>query len=144
MAQWLWLRAFQTVHYRNTFKIKFHFFYTISCKIPFKIILNYYFLLFFTFLQLKKIKSNSLLTVWYALRPSQQPTDSPNYSQSIRINMGPSDGGTILLSTHRPTILYLRLSDITSPACHRCCYCHHHVWFRNIQVRQQYWQSYLS
>ena len=38
--------------------------------------LNYfnYFLLFQFFYNLKKLKSNSLLTVWNALRPSHQPT----------------------------------------------------------------------
>ena len=41
--------------------------------------------------------------MWYALRPSQQPTVSPNYSQSIKINIGPPNGGTIIPSTHRPT-----------------------------------------
>ena len=71
-----------------------------SCQNSFQIILNYY------FYKLKKIKSNSLSTVWYALRPSQQPTVSQNYSQSIKINIGPSESGTIVPSTHRPTALY--------------------------------------
>ena len=61
---------------------------------------------------LKKIKSNSLLTVWCALRPNEQPTVSLNYSQSIKINVRPSDGRTIVPSTHRPTVLYRRLSDL--------------------------------
>ena len=76
---------------------------------------NYFLLLFiyifFIFLQLKKNKSNSLVTVWYALRLSQQPTVSLNYSQSIKINMAPSDGGTIISSSNRPTVIYLRLTD---------------------------------
>ena len=50
-----------------------------------------------------KIKSNSLLTVWYALRPSQQHTLLPNYSQSIKTNIGPSEGRTIIPSSHCPT-----------------------------------------
>ena len=29
-----------------------------------------------------------------------------NYSQSIKINIGPSDGGAIIPLTHRPTVLY--------------------------------------
>ena len=70
-----------------------------------------FFNIFFIFLQLKKIKSNSLVTVWYALRLSQQPTVSLNYSQSIKINMAPSDGGTIISSFNRPTVIYLRLTD---------------------------------
>ena len=75
---------------------------------------NYFKLLFlhifFIFLQLKK-KSNSLVTVWYALRLSQQPTVSLNYSQSIKINMAPSDGGIIISSSNLPTVIYLRLTD---------------------------------
>ena len=56
MAQWLSLRAFQIVHYWITLKI---FFYTISCKIPYKIILNYHLLLFSIFFNLTTFKSNS-------------------------------------------------------------------------------------
>ena len=63
------------------------------------------------FLSCKKIISNSLLTVWYALRPKQQPTVSPNYSQSIKLNIGPSDSETIIPWTHHLSILYWRLSD---------------------------------
>ena len=47
MAQWLWIKAFQTVHYRIPFL------YTISCKIVRQNYLNYYFLFFFY--NLKKI-----------------------------------------------------------------------------------------
>ena len=51
-------------------------FLTISCKIPFKIIQiinkNHHFSFFYN---LKEIKYNFLLTVGYALRPSQQPTN---------------------------------------------------------------------
>ena len=57
------------------------------------------------------MKSNSLLTVWSALSQGQQSTVSPNYSQSIKINLGPSDGGTIVPSIHRSSVLYWRLSD---------------------------------
>ena len=112
MAQWLWLRAFQTVHYRITLKIKFHFLYTISCKISLQKLLSklVQITIFFIFYNLKRIKFHSLLTVWYSLRPSQQPTVSPIYSH-IKINIGPSEGGTIIPSSHRPTILYWRLSD---------------------------------
>ena len=39
-----------------TLKMIFQFFYTISCKISFKIILNYYFFIILYFLQLKKSK----------------------------------------------------------------------------------------
>ena len=133
MVCWLDLRAFQTVLYRITLKTKFHFFYTVSCKIPFKIILNYYFLSFLIFSQLKK-KSNSWLTVWYALRPSQQPTVSPNYFQSIKINIGPSDGGTIVTSTHHPTVLYCRLSELST-----CL-----QWFQLLEcttVKRHHWKS---
>ena len=48
-----------------------------------------------------KIVSNFLSIVWYNLRPSQQSTVSLNYSQSIKINIGLSDGRTIV-----PLILY--------------------------------------
>ena len=37
-----------------------------------------------------------------------------NYSQSIKINIGPSDNGMIVPSTHRPTVLYWRLLDFRS------------------------------
>ena len=78
-----------------------------------QIISNYYFFIYFSFFykKKKKIKSNSLVTVWYALRLSQQPTVSLNYSQSIKINMAPSDGGTIISSSNRLTVIYLRLTD---------------------------------
>ena len=33
-------------------------------------------------------------------------TEPLNYSQSIKIKIGPSDSGTIIPSTHRPTVLY--------------------------------------
>ena len=46
---------------------------------------------------------SSLLTVWYVLRPSQQPTFLPNYSQSIKINIGLSHGGLIISSSHCST-----------------------------------------
>ena len=39
-------------------------------------------------------------------------TVSPNYFQSIKINIGPSDIGRIVPSTHRPSILYQRLLDL--------------------------------
>ena len=62
------------------------------------------FILFFTFLQLKKrLKSNSLLTVWSALSLSQQSTVSQNYSQSIKINLGPSYGGKMVPSFVNPS-----------------------------------------
>ena len=74
---------------------------------------NYFKLLFldifFIFLQLKKIKSNSLVTVWFALRLSQQPTVLLNYSQSIKINMAPSDGETIISSSNRPTVIIFKI-----------------------------------
>ena len=66
-------------------------FYTICCKIPFKIpfkiIQNHYFLSFLIFLQLKRIIIYFLLIVWYVLRPNQRPTVSPvspNCFQSIK------------------------------------------------------------
>ena len=74
----------------------------------FQIIISLY---FFIFCNLKRIKSNSLVTVWNALGLSQQTTVSLNYSQSIKINIGPSDGGTIISSSRRPTVLNQRLTD---------------------------------
>ena len=38
-------------------------------------------------------------------------TVSPNYSQSIKIYIGPTDSRTTVLLTYCPTILYWRLSD---------------------------------
>ena len=106
MVWWVSPRAYQTVLYRIIF-------YTISCKIPFKNFSNYYFFTFlFIFCNLKEIKFNSLLTVWNALGLSQQTTVSLNYSQSIKINIGPSDGGTIISSSRRPTVLNQRLTDL--------------------------------
>ena len=59
---------------------------------------------------------------------SHWATVSLNYSQSNRINLGPSDGGTIVPLTHHPTVLNWRLSDfwlwlsdsklLYSPICH--------------------------
>ena len=111
MVWWLSPRAYQTVPYRIILQKK-SIFYTISCKIPFKKFSNYYFFISFYFLQLKKIKSNSLVTVWNALGLSHQTTVSLNYSQSIKINIGPSDGGTIISSSRRPTLLNQRLTEL--------------------------------
>ena len=55
------------------------------------------------------LNSNSLLTVWSSLSLSQQSTVTPNYSQSIKINLGPS--WTIIPCIHRSILLYWRLSD---------------------------------
>ena len=60
---------------------------------------------------LKKIKSTSLVTVWNALGLNQQTTVSLNYSQSIKINIGPSDSGTIISLSRRLTVLNQRLTD---------------------------------
>ena len=87
--------------------------YTVSWKIPWRNILNYHFGIFLQLIN-KYVKSNSFLTIWYDLRPSQQPTVWPKYSQSIKTNFGASDGRMIILSSHRPTILYWRLSNFTS------------------------------
>ena len=73
-------------------------------------IIIFYYLLFFY--NLKNIKLDSLLTVWCALRPSQQPTVPPNYSQSIKINIVSSEGGMIIPLSHRPTISYWRLTEL--------------------------------
>jgi hypothetical protein len=48
-------------------------------------------------------------TVWNA--QSHWATVSLNYSKSIKINLGPSDGVTVVLSAHRHIVLYWRLSD---------------------------------
>ena len=96
-------------------------FYTISCKIPFKIFLNYYFFICISiFCNLKNIKSNSLVTLWNALGLTQETTVSLNYSQSIKINIGPSDSGTIISSSRHPTVLYQRLTAFKSEwKCHQ-------------------------
>ena len=64
------------------------FFFMISCKIPFKIpfklLFLYFFNIFLIFCNLKKVESNSLVTVWNALGLSQQTTVSLNYSQSTK------------------------------------------------------------
>ena len=77
----------------------------------FQIIISLY---FFIFCNLEKIKFNSLVTVWNALELSQQITVSLNYSQSIKINIGPSDCETIISSSRRPTILNQRLTDFNT------------------------------
>ena len=46
-------------------------------------------------------------------------TVSPNYSQSIKKNIGPFDSGTIVPSTHHPTVLYWRLLDFWSITPHQ-------------------------
>ena len=113
MVWWLSPRAYQTVLYRIILQKK-SIFYTISCKIPFKIFSNYYFFIFFIFFTTqKKLKSNSLVTVWNALGLSQQTTVSLNYPQSIKINIGPWDGGMIISSSRRPTVINGRLTGFT-------------------------------
>ena len=81
----------------------------------FQIIISLY---FYIFCNLKKIKLNSLVTVWNALGLSQQTTVSLNYSQSIKINIGPSDGGTIISSSRRPTVLNQTLTGFSSLSPH--------------------------
>ena len=105
MVWWLSPRAYQTVLYRIILQKK-SIFYTISCKMPFKIII-----ILFSFYYFKK---TSLLTVWYTLRPSQQATVSLNYSQSIRIIIGPWDGGTIIPSSHHIMLKIDRFYDTNS------------------------------
>ena len=112
MVWWLSPRAYQTVLYRIILQKKIHFLHNFlqnSFQKFFKLLFLY---IFFIFCNLKKIKSNSLVTVWNALGLSQQTTVSLNYSQSIKINIGPSDGGMIISSSHRPTIVYQRLTDL--------------------------------
>ena len=113
MRQWLadlvlgHIKLFST----ELFWKKIHFLHSFLQN-SIQIISNYYFFIYFSFFyKLKKITPNSLVTVWYALRVSQQPTVSLNYSQSIKINMAPSDGGTIISSSNRPTVIYLTLKD---------------------------------
>ena len=116
MACWLVLRAYQTVLYRIIVQKKIHFLHNFT---QFAKFLSKFFqinisLYFFYFLQLKKIKPNSLVTVWNALELSQQITVSLNYSQSIKINIGPSDCETIISSSRRPTVLNQRLTDFNT------------------------------
>jgi hypothetical protein len=85
-------------------------FFNIFCKIPLKIISIIFYYLTFSY-NLKESKIYSLLTVWNALRPSHQPLF---HSQTIKIMFGPSDGGTIVPSTHRAILSYWRLSDFWS------------------------------
>ena len=127
-----WVADLALGHFKLFLKIKFHFFTQFLAKSPFKLLLLFS-------LQLK-IKSNSLLTVWYALRPSQQPTVSPNYSQSIKINIGPSDARTIVPSTNHPTVLYWRLLDFLFLCGNKSCYypvcqiCHPVSNFKHLTV----------
>ena len=51
-------------------------------------------------------------TVWNALSQSHWGTVSLKYSQSIKIHIGPSGGGAIVLSTYCPTVSYWRLLDL--------------------------------
>ena len=100
-------------------KKKIHFLHNFL-QFPFKNFSKYYFfILFFIFCNLKEIKSNSLVTVLYALRLSQQPTVSLNYSQSIKVNMAPSDSRTIISSFNRPIVIYLRLTNFKWSQ--KCC-----------------------
>ena len=85
--QWLWLGVFQLVHYRIFLKIKCHFLQNLISKFFWIIIFG---------LICPKTKS---------------ATVTPNYSQSIKINFGPSDAKTIVQSTHPPTVSYWRLSE---------------------------------
>ena len=108
---WLGLRAYQNVLYRIILQKKNPFFTQFLAKFlsrVLKIIISLYFCIF---CNLKKLESNFLVTVWNALGLSQQTTVSLNYSQSIKINIGPSDDGTIILLFCCPTILYQRLTD---------------------------------
>ena len=114
MACWLVLMAYQTVLYRIILQKKIHFLHNFlqnSFQNFFKLLFLY---IFFIFCNLKKIKSNSLVTVWNALGLSHQTTVSLNYSQLIKINIGPSDGGTIISSSRRPTILNQRLTEFNT------------------------------
>ena len=116
MGQWLadlflgHIKLFSTELFWKK-KINFlHYF----LQIPFKKFSNYYFFIFFLFFTTqKKLKSNSLVTVWNALGLSQQTTVSLNYPQSIKINIGPSDGGMIISSSRRPTVINGRLTGFT-------------------------------
>ena len=115
MACWVVLRAYQTVLYRIIFEKKNLFFTQFIAKILSKfsqIIISLHFFIFYNFK--KREKSNSLVTIWNALELSQQTTVSLNYSQSIKINIGPSDGGTIISLFRRPTVLNWRLTEFKS------------------------------
>ena len=63
-----------------------NYFFTVSSKILCKCYLYIYFF-FLVFV--------TLIPIWYALRPSQHPNVSLNYSQPIKINIGPSDSSMI-------------------------------------------------
>ena len=111
------MRAYQTVLYRIILQ-KNPFFTQFLAKFLSKIFQIIISLYFFLFCNLKKIKSNSLVTVWNALGLSHQTTVSLSYSQSIKINIGPSDGGTIISSSRRPTVLNQRLTEFRiQPTC---------------------------
>ena len=88
MAQRLWLRAFQTVHYRIPFftqpLTKF------LSKSIFWIIILFSFLFFYN---LKKIKSNSLLTVWYALDKVSKPLSHQIISNLSKITLDHQTAG---------------------------------------------------
>ena len=96
MTQWLGLRAsFQTDHYRITLKIKYHFFtqFLANCNLKLSYIIIFLILLY-------NLKKKTFSTIWYTLGPSQQATVSLNYSQSIKIIIGPLEGETIVPSFH--------------------------------------------
>ena len=79
---------------QNYLKIKFLFFPQVLAKFPFK---------------LKRLIQQSVVSL--------------NYSQSIKINIGPSNSEMIGLLTHHPTILHWRLSDFSSELCTRGTSC---------------------
>ena len=106
-----WVADFALGHSKLFFtelqnKIRFHFLQLLA-----KFLSKFWIIIFFIFYNLKKKKSEISLV---CPSPIQQPTVSPKYSQSIKVNIGPSDGGTIISSSHRPTVLYWRLSDFKS------------------------------
>ena len=57
-------------------------------------------------------QNNSVGNSLICPRTSQQTTVPLNYSQSIQIFIGPSDGGTIISSSRCPTVLYQRLTEL--------------------------------
>ena len=88
---------------QNYFENEFFFTQFLAKCLP-KLFLIIIFLFLFYFITEKNEKANSLFKLWCTLRPSQQAIVLLNYSQPIKIIIGPSDGETIIPSSRCPTV----------------------------------------
>ena len=64
-------------------------------------------------------RSNSVKNSWKCLKSNSLSHCLTEFFQIYQKYIGPSDGGTIIPSTHRPTVLYWRMSDFKSFLAHK-------------------------